>query len=148
MNSFSPMMLTIVLYLLPLLFHFPFTIGAAKPYTPIDYILLSCGASSDTVSEDGRKWFTDERSKFLTSNSENISFASTAFYQDHSVTQVPYMTARASHVKFTYSFPVTPGLKFLRLYFYPVNYFGFDGTTSFFSVTANNYLLRKNFSAY
>ncbi|XVF81720.1 hypothetical protein PTKIN_Ptkin15bG0178300 [Pterospermum kingtungense] len=117
-------------------------------YTTTDYILLSCGESSDTTTpEDGRKSSTDEKSKFLASNSE-VSFTASASYQDHSVTQVPYMTARASHDKFTYSFPVTPGLKFLRFYFYAVNYSRFDGTTSLFSVTANNYLLMKNFSAF
>ncbi|XWS30895.1 hypothetical protein CRYUN_Cryun23aG0030500 [Craigia yunnanensis] len=128
---------------------FPFTIaGNSETYTPTDYILLSCGSSSNTISEDGRKWVTDERSKFSTSNSENTSFVSTASSQDHSVTQVPYMNARIFHDKFSYSFPVSPGLKFLRLYFYPVKYSGFDGTTSFFSVTTDNYLLLKNFSAY
>ncbi|XVF20892.1 hypothetical protein REPUB_Repub12eG0042700 [Reevesia pubescens] len=94
--------------------------GKSADYTPIDYILLSCGASSTTISEDGRKWITDERSKFSTSNFENTSFISTASSQDHSVTQVPYMTARIFNDKFTYSFPVSPGLKFLRLYFDPL----------------------------
>ncbi|XVF81725.1 hypothetical protein PTKIN_Ptkin15bG0178800 [Pterospermum kingtungense] len=142
------MKLTPVLYLLPLFFLFPFTVSdQSAAYTPIDYILLSCGTSSNTQSEDGRKWATDEKSKFFASNSE-LSFTATASHQDESVTQVPYMTARACRDKFTYSFPVTPGPKFLRFYFYPVNYSGFDGTTSFFSVTANNYILLKNFSAF
>ena len=142
-------MLTCVLFLLPLLFLFPFSIaGKSAAYSPTDYILLSCGASSETISEDGQKWVTNESSKFFTSNPENVSFVSTASSQDHSVTLVPYMTARAFHDKFTYSFPVSPGLKFLRLYFYPVKYSGFDGTTSFFSVTANNCILLKNFSPY
>ncbi|XVE78548.1 hypothetical protein DITRI_Ditri13aG0154300 [Diplodiscus trichospermus] len=143
-------MLIFIFYLVSHHFLFPFAIAGkpAAPYTPIDYILLSCGASSDAISEDGRKWVTDERSKFLTSNPENISFVSTASLQDHSVTQVPYMTARVFHDEFTYSFPVAPGLKFLRFYFYPVEYSGFEGTTSFFSVTANNYILLKNFNAF
>ncbi|TYH09412.1 hypothetical protein ES288_A07G093600v1 [Gossypium darwinii] len=119
-------------------------------YTATDYILLDCGAplSSNTVSEDGRKWVTDDRSKFSTFNSESASFVSTASRQDQYVFQVPYMTARIFRDKFTYSFPVSVGLKFLRFYFYPVQYSGFDATTSFFSVTANDHLLLKNFSAY
>ncbi|XWS36838.1 hypothetical protein CRYUN_Cryun20dG0120100 [Craigia yunnanensis] len=142
-------MLLFIFYLVSHQLLFPFTIaGKSAAYTPIDYILISCGASSDTRSEDGRKWGTDERFNLFTSNPENISFISTAPRQDHSVTQVPYMTARAFRDKFTYSFQVSPGLKFLRLYFYPVEYSSFDGTTSFFSVTANNYILLKNFSAY
>ncbi|TYH62080.1 hypothetical protein ES332_D07G094100v1 [Gossypium tomentosum] len=119
-------------------------------YKPTDYILLDCGApsSSNSVSEDGRKWATDERSKFSTFNSESASFVSKASRQDHSVTRVPYMTARIFREKFTYSFPVSAGLKFLRFCFYPVQYSGFDATTSFFSVTANDHLLLNNFSAY
>ncbi|XWS47484.1 hypothetical protein CRYUN_Cryun14cG0156200 [Craigia yunnanensis] len=70
------------------------------------------------------------------------------FLAIHHHHQAPYLTARALHDKFTYSFAVSPGLKFLRLYFYPIEYSDFDGTTSFFSVTANNYILLKNFSAY
>ncbi|KAH1130997.1 hypothetical protein J1N35_002375 [Gossypium stocksii] len=58
------------------------------------------------------------------------------------------MTARTFRDKFTYSFPVSVGLKFLRFYFYRVQYSGFDATTCFFSVTANGHLLLKNFSAY
>ncbi|PPS17710.1 hypothetical protein GOBAR_AA02860 [Gossypium barbadense] len=118
-------------------------------YTPTDYILLNCGASSssDSVSEEGRKWITDEGSKFSIF-SKNTSFASTASRQDQSITRTPYMTARVFHETFTYSFPVSPGLKFLRLYFYPFQYSGFDGSTSFFYVTANDHLLLQNFIAY
>ncbi|OMP05221.1 hypothetical protein COLO4_08988 [Corchorus olitorius] len=122
--------------------------NSLSAYTPTDYILLSCGESSNTIADDGRKWSPDERSKFSTSISENASFSARASYQDNSVSQVPYMSARVFHDKFTYSFPVSPGLKFLRFYFYPSKYSDFDGTTSFFSVTANNYLLFNNFSAY
>ncbi|GKV50166.1 hypothetical protein SLEP1_g56879 [Rubroshorea leprosula] len=45
-------------------------------------------------------------------------------------------------------FPVSPGPKFLRLYFYPEEYTNLDMTASFFSVTANSYTLLKNFSAH
>ncbi|KAE8713126.1 Detected protein of unknown function [Hibiscus syriacus] len=114
--------------------------GESAAYTPTDYILLSCGApSSFPKPEDGRKWVTDEGSNFSTLNSNNTSFTSKASRHDQSVTQVPYMTARVFRDKFTYSFPVSAGLKFLRLYFYPVRYSGFDATVSFFSVIANDY---------
>ncbi|XP_022761473.1 receptor-like protein kinase FERONIA [Durio zibethinus] len=145
LSSMSPFIFYLASYHLLFLFTIA---GKSSAYKPIDYILLSCGASSAIRSEDGREWVTDERSKFFTSNPEKVSFVSAASRQDQSVSQVPYMTARAFQDKFTYSFPVLPGLKFLRFYFYPVQYSGFDGTTSFFSVTANNYVLLKNFSAY
>ncbi|MBA0674402.1 hypothetical protein Goari_016003 [Gossypium aridum] len=119
-------------------------------YTPTDYILLNCGtsSSSDSISEEGQKWITNEGSKFSIFNSKNTLFASTVSRQDQSITRIPYMTARVFHETFTYSFLVSPGLKFLRLYFYPVQYSGFDGSTSFFYVTANDHLLLQNFSAY
>ncbi|KAK8541705.1 hypothetical protein V6N12_014332 [Hibiscus sabdariffa] len=120
-------MLTFVVYLLIL--HLLISATAmggesAAAYTSTDYILLSCGApSSFSIPEDGRKWVTDEGSRFSSFNSDNTSFASKAYWQDQSVTQVPYMTARVFHDKFTYSFPVSAGLKFLRFYFYPVRYY-------------------------
>ncbi|MBA0578569.1 hypothetical protein Gorai_020847, partial [Gossypium raimondii] len=54
-------------------------------YTPTDYILLNCGASSSSGSilKEGRKRITDEGSKFSIFNSKNTSFASTASRQDH-----------------------------------------------------------------
>ncbi|XP_039010415.1 probable receptor-like protein kinase At5g39030 [Hibiscus syriacus] len=73
--------------------------------------------------------------------------ASITSRQDHSVSQVPYMNARVFHDEFTYSFQVSPGPKFFRLYFYSTQYFGFDGIASFLSVTANHHLLLSNFSA-
>ncbi|XVE72317.1 hypothetical protein DITRI_Ditri11bG0029700 [Diplodiscus trichospermus] len=112
-------------------------------------MLLNCGSSSNATSDiDGRKWVGDADFKYSSFNSKTSSFASVASHQEHSVTEVPYMTARIFHEKFTYRFPVSPGPKFLRLYFYPNKYPGLDITTSFFSVTANFYTLMDNFSAY
>ncbi|KAB1211446.1 Receptor-like protein kinase FERONIA [Morella rubra] len=59
------------------------------------------------------------------------------------------MTARIfQSSKFTYSFPASPGPKFLRLYFNPASYSNLDKTRSFFSVSANNFTLLTNFSAF
>ncbi|KAK9038992.1 hypothetical protein V6N11_023832 [Hibiscus sabdariffa] len=118
---------------------------SSAPYTPTDYILLNSGASSNTMSDDdGRHWVADADDLY----SNTSSFSSIASYLEPSVTQVPYMTARIFHGQFTYKFPVSSGPKFLRLYFYPNEYPGLDISASFFSVTANNYTLMSNFSAY
>ncbi|KAL2523006.1 Receptor-like protein kinase FERONIA [Forsythia ovata] len=58
------------------------------------------------------------------------------------------MTARIFQSQFTYNFPVLAGSKFLRLYFYPAAYSGLNITESFFTVTANEFTLLRNFSAY
>ncbi|XVF71269.1 hypothetical protein PTKIN_Ptkin12aG0023400 [Pterospermum kingtungense] len=146
-------MLTLVIYLITFFSLLLSTTTAAggdsPPYIPTDIILLDCGAQSNTTSLDGRTWNADsDHSKFSVPNTDNPSFVSTASHQDSSVATIPYMTSRIFRSNFTYKFPVSPGPKFLRLYFYSAEYSGLDITTSFFSVTANSYTLLSNFSAY
>uniref|UniRef100_A0A2K1X5R5 Protein kinase domain-containing protein n=1 Tax=Populus trichocarpa TaxID=3694 RepID=A0A2K1X5R5_POPTR len=144
------MSIFIALYLLPPL-HLFLYVTATKdyslPYSPTDLILLNCGASSNLSSPDGRSWDGDSRSKFAASKPPEASSVFEASNHDPSVNQVPYMTARIFHSKFTYTFPVLPGPKFVRLYFYPASYSNLDISTSYFSISANNYQLLNNFSA-
>jgi serine/threonine protein kinase len=60
---------------------------------------------------------------------------------------VPYANARLSHSVFTYTFPVTAGQKFIRLYFYSASYLDFDRSKALFSVKAGDFTLLSNFSA-
>ncbi|XP_027069495.1 receptor-like protein kinase FERONIA [Coffea arabica] len=123
--------------------------GSTPPYTPTDYILISCGSSSNSTSVDGRKWDGDVGSKFSPNDMANISSAVTATELGPSVSRAPFSSARIIRSQFSYTFPVSLGKKFLRLYFYPTSYSGGLNTTeSFFNVTANNYNLLSNFSAY
>ncbi|CDP15786.1 unnamed protein product [Coffea canephora] len=143
-------MFTLLVYLS---FHFSllFTITSSDtpPYTPTDYILINCGSSSNATSTDGRHWEGDVGSKFLPNDVANISLADTATEQHSSVTQIPFLTARIIRSQFSYTFPVSPGEKFLRLYFYPSSYSsGLNTSESFFTVTANNYTLLSNFNAF
>ncbi|GKV50162.1 hypothetical protein SLEP1_g56875 [Rubroshorea leprosula] len=121
---------------------------AATAYNATEIILLDCGAPVNTTTLDGRSWEADTRSKYSSFNQQSSSFPSNASRQDTSVSQVPYLSALIIQSNFTYSFPVSPGPKFLRLYFYPEQYSHLDMTASFFSVTANSYTLLKNFSAH
>ncbi|KAL7136028.1 hypothetical protein ABFS83_10G002300 [Erythranthe nasuta] len=57
------------------------------------------------------------------------------------------MTARIFQSGFTYSFPVAPGRKFVRLYFYPATYNGLEASNAIFSVTSGSFTFMKNFSA-
>ncbi|KAJ9173187.1 hypothetical protein P3X46_016350 [Hevea brasiliensis] len=115
------------------------------PYQPSDLILLDCGSSENTTV-DRRQWTGDLESKFgPLEPSYKKSVYSTALIQGDS--QVPYTTARLSGSPFTYTFPVTAGQKFVRLYFYPARYQGFDRSKDFFDVKAGPYTLLRNFSA-
>ncbi|GKC99636.1 receptor-like protein kinase FERONIA [Tanacetum coccineum] len=100
-----------------------------------------------TISD--QKWDGDELSEFVPSNITRTSFASTPVYLDTSVPHIPYSTARIFNTSsFTYKFHVSPGPKFLRLYFYPATYSGLNANQSFFSVSSNGYSLLTNFSAF
>ena len=117
------------------------------PYVPTDDITLDCGASSGTDGSDGRFWAADKGSKFGPFElSRNISSAYTANKQG-SADAVPYMTARVSSSEFKYTFPVSPGQKFVRLHFHPASYGKFDRSKAFFSVKSGSFTLLRNFSA-
>ncbi|KAK9067162.1 hypothetical protein SSX86_014487 [Deinandra increscens subsp. villosa] len=137
----SPMFTLLLLLLLP-------TTIIAQPYKSADHYQLDCGSSSTTTTSD-RIWDSDELSTFIPSNIATASFTSTPFRRDPSVPQTPYSTARIFNTSsFTYTFPVSEGPKFLRLYFYPATYSGLTPNQSFFSVSSNGYSLLTNFSAF
>ncbi|XP_020102722.1 receptor-like protein kinase FERONIA [Ananas comosus] len=113
-------------------------------YVPRDNILLNCGASGTANDTENRIWTGDSGSKYAPSLN---GVASTPAYQDSSVPTVPYMTARVFSSPYTYSFPLGPGRKFVRLYFYPASYSNRSASDGLFSVTAGPITLLSNFSA-
>ncbi|GAA0151192.1 hypothetical protein LIER_09967 [Lithospermum erythrorhizon] len=117
---------------------------SAADYVPTDDIRLNCGGPPDSADTDGLKWTSDVGSKFA-ANGKSVT--ATASEQKPSVAEVPYMTARIFQSNFTYSFPVIPGRKFIRLYFYPETYNNFTASGALFSVTSGRYTLLSNFSA-
>ncbi|KAL2570822.1 hypothetical protein AAZV13_18G213300 [Glycine max] len=54
---------------------------------------------------------------------------------------------RFSHSQLTYSFPVSTGPKFLRLFFYSTSYQNFHRSKAYFSVKAGPYTLLQDFNA-
>ncbi|CAN4079481.1 unnamed protein product [Withania somnifera] len=142
-------MVTITLVSFLLLHLITATVPVTPPqYNATVYFLLNCGAPSADEFDD-RRWDTDTHyPHFLPSNFSNISTPARASEQDTSVSRVPYMNARIFKSKFTYTFPVSPGTKFLRLYFYAADYPDFNKSESFFSVKANQFTLLSNFSAF
>ncbi|KAG2307881.1 hypothetical protein Bca52824_027629 [Brassica carinata] len=121
--------------------------GATAAYDPTDVFLINCGATSDANDTSGRTWTTED-GKLVPWNLDDLSFAATSLYQDFGVSQVPFKEARIFRSEFTYKFQVSPGWKFLRLYFYPTRYGSdFSSNSSFFSVTVDGLTLLKNFNA-
>ncbi|PPS12362.1 hypothetical protein GOBAR_AA08281 [Gossypium barbadense] len=124
-----------------------FVASEQPAYVPTDNITLNCGATTDLLANDGRSWAADKTSKFGPfKSSHNKSQAYEANTQDGSET-VPYMTVRVSRSEFKYTFPVTPGQKFVLLYFHAESYKEYDRSKAFFPVKAGSFTLLKNFSA-
>lgn len=147
-QSTAPAKPKLLLLLLPLLASLLAISASSSTYTPLENIALDCGSHGDSVAPDGRKWATDTTSQFFVSphqlNASSISMPSST--QD-SVPLLPYMTARIFTSPFTYSFPLSPGSKLLRLHFHPASYSNFNASNALFSVTTTHYTLLRNFSA-
>ncbi|KAM0955377.1 hypothetical protein ACFX2A_024269 [Malus domestica] len=118
-------------------------------YKPVDDITLQCGLSGDKVNQqDGRTWSGDVNSKFSPFQASGSSSVFKAATPISSSSQVPYTAARLSRSEFTYTFPLTSGQKFIRLYFYPTSYAAeFDRSKSLFSVEAGGFTLLRDFNA-
>jgi hypothetical protein len=143
-------MLTPIFFLFCLLSHVISSVSTSTPrYTAADNIAINCGTRDNSTAMDKRQWVGDIHSKFTPiEEGDHKSNASTPQIQDSSVNTVPYKTARLSYSQFMYEFHVTPGPKFVRFYFYPVSYSGFEGSHhDFFTVKANSFTLLSNFSA-
>ncbi|XVF85768.1 hypothetical protein PTKIN_Ptkin17bG0143800 [Pterospermum kingtungense] len=118
------------------------------PYLPSETIFLDCGPLSEQIqSYEGRNWSSDIGSVFAASNSDSNSTVSIAS-NGTTVPVVPYMTARLFYTKFSYTFNVTPGPKFIRLHFYSDSYQNLNPSESFLTVTSGHYTLLRNFSCY
>jgi serine/threonine protein kinase len=138
--------LRVILRSLTLLCLLSLVIAADNNSTVSSQIRLDCGASTPSGNDsDNRTWNSDNDSKFAPSlNGVPI----TASCQDPQLPSiVPYMTARIFTSKYTYSFPVSPGRVFVRLYFYPVTYGKYAHANGYFGVTAGNLTLLDNFNA-
>ncbi|XP_058185566.1 receptor-like protein kinase FERONIA, partial [Rhododendron vialii] len=119
-------------------------------YHPIDNIAVNCGSSGNSTAVDGWQWTGDIGSSYtpLLRSNEGKLISSKATSPPLSPDPVPYTLARLSRWPFTYAFRVSPGQKFIRLYFYPATYRGgFKRSKAFFTVKAGPYTLLSNFSA-
>ncbi|GFY86943.1 malectin/receptor-like protein kinase family protein [Actinidia rufa] len=143
--SLCPLPFIISLYFF---FHHLIIPVAGALYYPLDNIAVNCGFSNNSTAADGRQWIGDSGSKYVTSHgSKEKLISSITVDRLLSPDPVPYKTARISRSQFTYTFQVSPGIKFIRLHFYPTSYRGFKRSKAFFTVKAGPYTLLSNFSA-
>lgn len=130
------------------LLYFSISLLHLQAYNPIDQITLNCGTTGN-FTDGERTWTGDKNSKLFSiqNNPKTVSSSSTTTQQP-SINKIPYSTARLSFSQFNYSFPVTAGPKFLRLFFYPSTYSnGFNRYDAFFSVESNGFTIFKDFNA-
>ncbi|QHN83742.1 Receptor-like protein kinase FERONIA [Arachis hypogaea] len=116
---------------------------AIEAYVPVDSFTINCG-STGNFSDGGRSWSGDIDSKLLTLQDTKTIVAQPA--TQPSPNKVPYTSARLSNSEFSYSFPVTVGRKFVRLFFYPASYAAFDRHNAFFTVKSEGFTLLKDFN--
>ncbi|KAK7266588.1 hypothetical protein RIF29_19237 [Crotalaria pallida] len=133
----------ITLFLSLFFFYLPKLLDA---YDPVDRFSINCG-SSGNFSDGDRTWTGDINSKLLSSSPSSTPVVAPASTQSSSTNQPPYTTARLSTSQFTYSFPVTQGPKFLRLFFYPSSYSNFHRANALFAVHSGEFTLLKDFNA-
>ncbi|KQK06923.1 receptor-like protein kinase FERONIA [Brachypodium distachyon] len=137
-----PILLVIILTLLSLIL---LVVVADNNSTASGHVALNCGASGQNNDDNGRTWDGDTSSKFAPLVKGVTAPAS---YQHPSLpSTVPFMTARIFTSNYTYSFPVSAGRMFVRLYFYPIAYGNYAVSDAFFSVTTRNLSLLNDFNA-
>eukprot|EP00249_Psilotum_nudum_P018659 c26906_g1_i1 orf=389-3010(-) len=118
----------------------------SSSYTPAIVHLIDCGATQGSTV-DGLQWEADSDSQHLSTKQQILANTSR---QSNELSNVSVssllLTARIFRDSSKYSFPVTPGRYWLRLYFFPFRYESFDLTSAIFSVTTDDYVLLHNIS--
>jgi len=141
MDTACPPTASGTILLLLLLWCLSFLSTADDIYRPTDLFSISCGSSTNFSTLDTRNWTSDIH--FLSPTHLSVSAPSLT----PTTIQGPYTHARLSHSPFTYSFPLTPGPKFIRLFFYSTSYQDFPRPLASFSVQAGPYTLLQHFNA-
>ncbi|KAL1291632.1 hypothetical protein HN51_060171 [Arachis hypogaea] len=115
-----------------------------EAYVPVDSHSINCGSSGKS-SDGERSWNGDIHSNLFTLQHTKTIVAQPA--TQPSSNKVPYTSASLSNSEFSYSFPVTAGRKFVRLFFYPASYAAFDRNNALFTVKSEGFTLLKDFNA-
>ncbi|XP_008222676.1 PREDICTED: receptor-like protein kinase HERK 1 [Prunus mume] len=115
-------------------------------FNPADNYLIDCGSPANTSVGD-RVYVADNlASKFLSTPKDvvaNISLKSITPFDDSPL----YLTARIFTESSKYTFSISQsGRHWIRLYFYPFVYGGYDLSKAKFSVSTQNHVLLGDFS--
>lgn len=137
-------------FALPLLLCFSLA-AAGATFKPSDSYRIACGASSNLTDLQSRLWTGDGSnagvgSSFLNLISGKDINASTTSQNINLPDTIPFSTARIFTSPATYSFPVSSGRHWVRLYFYPFSFSTYDPADAIVTVKTDSYNLMTNVS--
>lgn len=120
-------------------------VEAQSAYTPADNFLVSCGGSANVTANDGRVFVGDNVAGNALGTAAGGVVASTSVPDANLANPKLLQQARIFTANASYTFAVTPGRHWVRMYFYPFTYTTFTPNASVFSVVANQYVLLYEF---
>ncbi|KAL2349114.1 hypothetical protein Fmac_003114 [Flemingia macrophylla] len=141
----SRCVISFVLPLFLLLFLLFFHLTICGPINVPDKLLLNCGSYEASLF-NGENWIGDVGSNFLPPQYNKSSSSLLVLNIPDLAPKVPYSTARITHSSLTYSFPSSPGLNFIRIYFLSSSYLKMDPSEAYFTVKVGPYTLVSNFN--
>ncbi|KAG0584634.1 hypothetical protein M758_3G225800 [Ceratodon purpureus] len=114
-------------------------------FVPADNLLIACGAPA-SVTDNGRVFMGDGTTLTNpTLDAPGAVVGSTTVPNANLANPKLVQQARIFTANSSYTFTVTPGRHFVRLYFFPFVFTSFSPNSSMFSVTANQYRLLNDF---
>ncbi|MCO5574779.1 hypothetical protein L7F22_028571 [Adiantum nelumboides] len=125
--------------------------SSATTFKAKDEYRIACGASSNLTDSQGRVWTGDASNAasgnpYLNLNLGKDINASSSSQNINLPDSVPFSSARIFTSPATYSFPVSPGRHWIRLYFYPFASSTYNVSDAVLTVQTDAYTLMQNVS--
>lgn len=138
-------------FLLPCFLFLLSPVSPASTFKPKDLYRIACGAASNLTDMQGRLWTGDASSAasgnpYLNLNMGKDINASSSSDNPNLPDSIPFSTARIFTRPASYSFPVSPGRHWIRLYFNPFAFSTYNASDAIFSVETDSYTLMQNVS--
>ncbi|KAI5083712.1 hypothetical protein GOP47_0003455 [Adiantum capillus-veneris] len=139
--------------LVPLLLFLCFcsSVSSATTFNARDEYRIACGVSSNLTDSQGRLWTGDASNAasgnpYLNLNLGKDINASSSSQNINLPDPVPFSSAHIFTSPATYSFPVSPGRHWIRLYFYPFDFSTYSISDAILTVETDTYTLMQNVS--